>query len=136
MSMAQMTQTATFDPEGGNFLVSREGKYINEGLGTKISEFVWATIAQAFTYSNEHGENIPAEKSLYDFFQMKLQVTSFSKEEQQLVLDTCKLWGAYVGEPISRQSLRFFRLEECIDGCKSYPLHSQPYLSTTPDNVY
>ncbi|KAJ5648349.1 Amine oxidase [Penicillium lividum] len=116
MSMARRTQTATFDPEGGSFLVSRNGKFIGEDLGTKISDFVWSTIAEAFKYSNEHGEDIPAEESLYDFFQVKLRETSFSEEERQLVLDTCKLWGAYVGEPIERQSLRFFRLEECIDG--------------------
>ncbi|KAJ5918419.1 Amine oxidase [Penicillium verhagenii] len=116
MTMARETQTVTWDPQGGNFLVSRDGKYVSEELGTKITEFVWKTIADAFTYSNERGESIRPEESLYDFFLMKLREASFSKEEEQMVLDTCKLWGAYVGEPIERQSLRFFRLEECIDG--------------------
>lgn len=119
MSLAQKSQTVTYDPDGGNYMVSRDGKFISEALGTKISEFVWATIAEAFTYSNEHREKIGPEESLYDYFQSKVQQTDFSKEEQQLCLDACKLWGAYVGEPTERQSLRFFRLEECIDGCSS-----------------
>ena len=130
MSLAQATQTATYDPEGDNFMVSREGKFINEALGLKISEFVWETIAEAFKYSNEHREKIPAEESLYDFFKTNVQQTDFSKEEQQLCLDACKLWGAYVGEPTERQSLRFFRLEECIDGCTSPILTSWPHYPT------
>ncbi|KAJ6093194.1 Amine oxidase [Penicillium sp. IBT 16267x] len=116
MTMARETQTVTYDPEDGNFMVSRDGNYISESLGTRISEFVWTTIADAFTYSNKHRESIRPEESLHDFFQMKVRESTFSEEEQQLVLDACKLWGAYVGEPIHRQSLRFFRLEECIDG--------------------
>ncbi|KAJ5736153.1 uncharacterized protein N7483_001278 [Penicillium malachiteum] len=116
MSLAQATQTVTYDPAGGNFMVSRDGNFIGEDLGTKVSEFVWETIAEAFKYSNEHRDSIRPEESLYDFFQEKVQQSSFSKEEQQLCLDACKLWGAYVGEPTERQSLRFFRLEECIDG--------------------
>lgn len=31
-------------------------------------------------------------------------------------LDCAHMWGAFVGDPIERQSLKFFFLEETIDG--------------------
>lgn len=123
MSIAEATQTVTYDPEGGYIGISRDGDLIDEELATKASEFMWTTIEQAFEYSNSHGESIPPERSLYDFFQEKVEQTSFSQEEKQLCLDACQLWGAYVGDPIQRQSLKFFCLEECIDGSMYHPVH-------------
>ncbi|CAL5870318.1 uncharacterized protein PFLUO_LOCUS4554 [Penicillium psychrofluorescens] len=116
MSIAEATKTSTHDPEGGNILLSRDGALVDADLATKASEFMWTTIEQAFEYSNKHGESIPADRSLFDFFQEKVQQTGLSPAEQALYLDVCKLWGAYVGDPIERQSLKFFRMEECIDG--------------------
>jgi alkylated DNA repair dioxygenase AlkB len=116
MSIADATQTVAHDPEGRNISISRDGHLLGEDVVTKASEFMWATIEQAFEYSEQHGDTIPPERSLYDFFQEKLEQTTFSEEEKQLCLDSCKLWGAYVGDPIERQSLKFFCLEECIDG--------------------
>jgi alkylated DNA repair dioxygenase AlkB len=120
MSIADATQTITHDPEGQNISISREGYPISEDVATKAADFMWATIEQAFEYSNQHGDTIPPERSLYDFFQEKLEQTAFSDEEKQLCLDSCKLWGAYVGDPIERQSLKFFCLEECIDGSEYF----------------
>ena len=116
LSIANATQTIAHDPEGRNIAVSRDGQLLGEDAVTKASEFMWATIEQAFEYSSQHSDTIPPERSLYDFFVEKLEQTDFSEEEKQLCLDSCKLWGAYVGDPIERQSLKFFCLEECIDG--------------------
>ncbi|CEJ56267.1 hypothetical protein PMG11_02480 [Penicillium brasilianum] len=116
LSIANATRTVTHDPEGRNIAVSRDGHLLGDDAVTKASEFMWATIEQAFEYSSQHGNIIPPERSLFDFFQEKLEQSDFSEEERQLCLDSCKLWGAYVGDPIERQSLKFFCLEECIDG--------------------
>ncbi|KAJ5174491.1 uncharacterized protein N7482_000368 [Penicillium canariense] len=116
MSIAEATQTVTYDPEGRNISISRDGNLIDEETAAKAAEFMWATIEEAFQYSNQHGDTIPPERSLYDFFQEKLEQTQFSQEEKQICLDSCKFWGTYVGDPIERQSLKFFYLEECIDG--------------------
>lgn len=35
---------------------------------------------------------------------------------RRILLDDANFWGAYVGSPISRQSLKFYYLEECIEG--------------------
>ncbi|KAJ5750322.1 hypothetical protein N7533_007350 [Penicillium manginii] len=116
MSIAEATQTVAHDPEGRNISISCDGQLVNEERATKSAEFVWTTIEEAFEYSNQHGDSIPPERSLFDFIQEKLEKTNFSDEDKRLCLDSCKLWGAYVGDPIERQSLKFFRLEECIDG--------------------
>lgn len=120
MSVAETTQTVTYDPEGGNIAISRDGHLLDDALVTKLSEFMWTTIEEAFEYSNSHGEDIPPERSLYDFFKAKVEQSPYSQAEQQLCLDACQLWGAYVGDPIQRQSLKFFCLEECIDGSMYY----------------
>ncbi|KAJ5590603.1 hypothetical protein N7450_004575 [Penicillium hetheringtonii] len=115
-SIAEETQTVAHDPEGKNLSISCDGKLIDEAKATKATEAVWTIIDEAFEYSNHHCASIPPEKSLYDFIQEKLEKTDSSEEEKKLCLDSCKLWGAYVGDSIERQSLKFFRLEECIDG--------------------
>lgn len=122
MSIAEATQTITHDPEGSNISISCDGQFVKEEQATKAAEFVWSTIEEAFEYSNKHGDNVPPEQSLFDYIREKLEKTDFSDEEKKLCLDSCKLWGAYVGDPIERQSLKFFRLEECIDGSRFLPL--------------
>jgi hypothetical protein len=119
MNIAQATGTVMYDPEGGEHVTfSQGGQPIHDDVNSRIQEFVWTTISEAFEYSNLHGESIPAEKSLLDFFRERVQRTDFSDEEKGLCLDACKLWGTYVGDQVDRQSLKFFRLEECVDGSK------------------
>jgi len=87
----------------------------------KNTERVWAIIEQAMKLSNETSTTIPAEKSLYDYFQEQV-VKMFpnkndeAKKQQQTILQMAEMWGAFVGSPVQRQSLKFFWLEECIDG--------------------
>lgn len=72
-------------------------------------------------FSNEESASIPAEKSLYNYFEEQV-ATMFpaknddAKKQQQTILQMAEMWGAFVGSPIQTQSLKFFWLEECIDG--------------------
>lgn len=120
MSIAEKTQTVARDPDAQPMAFSRDGKLVSGPQAGSIQEFVWSTIDKAFEYSNKNKDSIPAQQSLYDFFKDEVKKSTLSLEEQELCLDACKLWGAYVGEPIGRQSLKFFHLEECIDGSKSH----------------
>jgi hypothetical protein len=84
-------------------------------------EIVWGIIAQAMKYSNEESANIPVEKSLYNFFEEQVAEVFPSKDDEaksrrETILQIAEMWGAFVGSPIQTQSLKFFWLEECIDG--------------------
>ncbi|KAL4864671.1 hypothetical protein BDV12DRAFT_175877 [Aspergillus spectabilis] len=116
VNIAEATETTLGDFEGRSILVGSDGKHLDEGVATRISEFLWSTIEEAFRYSNTHKDEIPAERSLLDFICERLEETEMSAEGKSLCVESCRLWGAYVGDPIERQSLKFFCLEECIDG--------------------
>ncbi|KAI7528385.1 FAD/NAD(P)-binding domain-containing protein, partial [Hortaea werneckii] len=79
-------------------------------------------IADAFRYSNSHHESISPATSLYDFFVEKSksmfldQPEEVAKAKRATFLQTTSMWGAYVGSDVRRQSLKFFWLEECIEG--------------------
>lgn len=139
MNIAEATGTTMFDPEGGQHVAfAPDGQPIHDDINSKVQDFVWTTISEAFEYSNRHGDSIPAEKSLLDFFRERVQQTDFSAEEKSLCLDACKLWGTYVGDQVDRQSLRFFRLEECVDGSE-YKTFTKPrleaHVSNTPNQA-
>ena len=89
---------------------------------TAISELVWGTISDAFKHSNDDSSAITSDKSLKDFFIEKLNEKDLSKTDRKLVLQMAEMWGAFVGDPWERQSLKYFWLEECIDGGKSISL--------------
>lgn len=90
------------------------------------TEVVWAIIEQAMKLSDEKSAEIPADKSLYDFFTEQIEKMFPSEvdgtsdkdvtRKKQTILEMAEMWGAFVGSPIQKQSLRFFWLEECIDG--------------------
>ncbi|KAI9759539.1 MAG: hypothetical protein M4579_002298 [Chaenotheca gracillima] len=111
-------------------IFDHDGKLLDVDRATECSDFLWSTIMDAFQYSNENSESIPLGMSLLDFFKKRLkdrnlddastpdeylEGSATGNGDQQL-LWTAEMWGAFIGDPISRQSLKYFWLEECIDG--------------------
>jgi hypothetical protein len=70
-------------------------------------------------YSAQNTSTIDPDESLKDFFEKKV-FEEFSGEEnsdkKKTLMQMAETWGAFVGSPVHRQSLKFFWLEECIDG--------------------
>jgi hypothetical protein len=98
-----------------------EGNQMSEKRSADNNELVWKIIGMAMKHSNEDSANIPADKSLYNFFEEQVkkefpQTDKNDKLKQDTILRMAEMWGAFVGSPIQTQSLRFFWLEECIDG--------------------
>ena len=87
----------------------------NDALAT-----VWDILEKAIAYSNSTSDTIDASSSLYDYFvqhcNSMVQSGTMTKEDVELVLSMSEMWGAYVGEGVGRQSLKFFFMEDCIDG--------------------
>jgi hypothetical protein len=89
----------------------------------KLAEWMWNTVDEGFEYSTKSKDLIPSNMSLYDFCCQQLEKTEFTVEEKAACKEFSKFWGAYVGEPVERQSMKFFCLEECIEGSKLPLLH-------------
>ena len=118
LDLAKETNTvaSSIGEKSGNF--DELGEYMDEKKAERLSGLVWSIIADAFKYSND-SSLIPPDRSLRDFFVEKLEEKDLSQEDTKIVLQIAQMWGAFIGDPIERQSLKYFWLEECIDGGKS-----------------
>ena len=118
MDLARETHDITFSPpEGVTPSVYDELGHLIEGQTAKEhSALVWEIISDAFKYSRENGSSIPPQRSLMDFFWSEVKRRELDDASSKLIFQMARMWGDFVGEPIEKQSLRFFWLEECIDG--------------------
>ena len=74
-------------------------------------------IEEAQAVSSEHGDSIPETDSLYDFFIKKShELFPDSQEDRELLCQMSQMWGAYIGDSVQRQSLRFAWMEEVCGG--------------------
>jgi len=106
------TKSYAFDEFGGLFDVAKSDMY---------ADIMWDIVQDAFKHSNEFSAEIDEKESLRDFFMEKVvQKVPETDQDWQMkrhvVMQMSELWGAFVGSPIERQSLKFFWLEECIEG--------------------
>ena len=104
---------------------TEQGELLDRAEATMISSAFWGVIDDAFEHSREHTETISPDESLLDFFKSRLgeQVVPLpdgkgrlSAEQKHQVLQLAEMWGGFIGDPISRQSLKYFWLEETIEG--------------------
>ncbi|KAL4945152.1 hypothetical protein BDV06DRAFT_219542 [Aspergillus oleicola] len=116
LDIANKTGTTYAEFEGGQLVLGSDGKIVDQTVTERVSDVLWTTIEEAFKYSNVHKEDIPVEKSLLDFIREKMRESELNEQKKKMVIDSARLWGAYIGDPIEWQSLKFFSLEESIDG--------------------
>ena len=114
--IARRTKTLICDTERRQAIIDSQGNRIDDRLASEVSEIVWGMIAKAFQYSDEHSAEIDKSKSLMDFFREQLPQVEKDPYKQSLVLEEAHIWGVFVGDSVERQSLKFFFLEECLDG--------------------
>ena len=80
---------------------------------------MWGIVLQAFVYSRSTSSTIDPQESLHDFFKQKLEEKYPGTDhhgQKKLIMQMSELWGAYVGGSIKTQSLKFFWLEDGLDG--------------------
>ena len=97
-------------------IIDSKGNRIADDLASELSEIVWGIIVNAFRFSDEKSAEIDKSKSLMDYFREEVPQVEKDPEKQSLILEEAHMWGAIVGDTIERQSLKYFFLEECIDG--------------------
>lgn len=119
MNLAKQTETALSAAEDSACVFDQNGEVISNEKATELLDLVWEIIRDAFKYSNQDCANISPERSLKDFFMDQVREKGLSEEDQMLVLQMAEMWGAFIGDPLERQSLKYFWLEECLDGGES-----------------
>ncbi|KAF4124289.1 NADPH-dependent 2,4-dienoyl-CoA reductase, sulfur reductase, partial [Geosmithia morbida] len=97
------------------------GRLLALEKGEAYSTIMWEIIGDAFKHAEEKSDDIGSEESLYDFF-LERVVTKVPETEEdwrrkrQIVMHLSEAWSAYIGTHVTKQSLRFLWLEECIEG--------------------
>ncbi|KAK5115339.1 hypothetical protein LTR62_001539 [Meristemomyces frigidus] len=126
LQIAKQTGTIlhAWDEDEATFLFGSDGEQLDAEEVTEYPSLLWddGLIADAFRYSNEHHDEIDPQCSLQVYFEERSE-TLFkqlpddeAKRKRETLLLVTRMWGAYIGSPVTRQSLKFFWLEECIQG--------------------
>lgn len=122
LDLARETKTLTMNWDGRQSVVDALGEYLSDKEAAENTEVVWGIIEQAMKHSNEHSATLDPQKSLYDFFEEAVEKLYLdekvedAKRKRRTILQMSEMWGAFVGSEIQKQSLKFFWMEECIDG--------------------
>jgi hypothetical protein len=130
MQAAKETNTPLHHWNDKQLIYDSSGNTLEYGKADKLSTVLWDIIEEAFAFSaNAHHTDqssgpIPEKDSLYDFISRKALERLPDDEERDILLRMSEMFGAYVGEPVWKQSLRFAWLEECCGGGEHIaPLH-------------
>ena len=117
MRLAAETNTVLHTWNGKTQIFDENGQLVDSAKADRFSDLVWETVEEALKYSEENGNQIPETQSLFDFF-VKRAVEIFPDEpaDQKLLLNMSQMWGAYIGHPLNKQSLRFAWMERCCVG--------------------
>ena len=116
MKLAEQTKTAVMEPEEENIIFDSKGDKKTIEESNELSAKMWGLIVDAFKHSDEHSSSIDPAISLHDYFNQRLSSEIGDRRKLQDALNESRMWGPFVGDSIERQSLKFFFLEECIEG--------------------
>lgn len=121
LDLAKQTSTAFGTWADESYVFNEDGEPYSSEEGESYSTMMWDIVQAAFKHSNKCSAEIDPNESLLDFFKATLkelipESTDDWRRKREVVLKMADLWGAWVGSPVERQSLRFFWLEETLDG--------------------
>ncbi|WDK19892.1 flavin-containing amine oxidoreductase [Colletotrichum graminicola] len=119
--LAKETGTAVGRWDNRSYVFDEGGELFDLDESEVYSTIMWDIVQDAFKHSNKNSADIHPDESLWDFFQHKVVEKIPDTDEdharkRSIVLQVAELWGAFTGSPIETQSLKFFWLEECLDG--------------------
>ncbi|KAG6002952.1 hypothetical protein E4U21_002480 [Claviceps maximensis] len=121
LELAKSTKTSLGSLDSHTWAFTPTGDLLPREEGDKYSTMVWDIVQQAFEHSNALGAETDKNKSLLDFFHERLPLLVPDTEpdykiRRQITANMAEMWGAFIGSPVSRQSLKYFWLEKCIEG--------------------
>lgn len=121
MEIASETKTETGSWDTRSYMFDESGNLLSLEESERLASVMWAMVQDAFDYSNQHCKEISANESLWGFFKKEVVKRIPTSEDgyerlRKLALQIAEMWGAFVGSPVQSQSLKYFWLEECIEG--------------------
>ncbi|KAH7011494.1 hypothetical protein EDB80DRAFT_876157 [Ilyonectria destructans] len=121
LDLAKQTNTAVGSWDTGSYIFNQAGDLFKIEEGEGYATMMWDIVQEAFKHSNKSCKDIHHGESLHDFFLRKSVEKIPDTEEdyekrRKILMQMSELWGAFVGSPVFSQSLKFFWLEECIEG--------------------
>jgi hypothetical protein len=114
--LAAKTKTVLHEWDDRQAVIDSDGHPMDDAEASAYSEIVWEIVAKAFQYSDDCFGSIDPQKSLMDYFKEEVPKRESDPAKIAELLKMAQRWGAFIGDPIERQSLKFFFLEETIEG--------------------
>jgi hypothetical protein len=120
LQAAISTSTPLHHWNNKQLIYDTSGEPLPDDVTERLSTLLWELIEAAFSYSEKACDKaepgIPSQDSLYDFIKREAGKRLEDEEERSLLLEMSHMFGAYVGEPVWKQSLRFAWMEGCCGG--------------------
>lgn len=144
LQAATETNTPLHHWNDKQLIYDSSGEALDHDETDKLSTILWDIIDEAFVFSanarqaDQTSASIPEKDSLYDYISRKALERLPDDHEREILLRMSEMFGAYVGEPVWAQSLRFAWLEECCGGGE-HIISVQAKLSgliENPDEVF
>jgi len=135
LHLAKETKTLLHVWDEEQAMFDADGRLLDADEANEFARLLWdnGAIADAFRYSNQHHNSIDSNMSLFDFFVEKANSmfeedsAAVAKEKRKKFLQAASVWGTYVGSHVTRQSMKNFWLEECIEGENPFVRNLLPF---------
>ena len=118
IELARETRTPIHEWNQYTIIIDHNGDCVQSDRANHALSTVWQVLEKAIAHSKASSAEIPATKSLYHYFMLEcssmVNAGAITSKDERLILSMSQMWGAYVGEEIGKQSLKFFYLEDCI----------------------
>ena len=115
------TKTLTGQLDEHTYVFDEDGELLEVEESEELATVMWEVIEAGFRFSEERTGEIGEGSTLKEWFEKEIRErvpkgTEGWERKRQLLMQMAELWGNFVGSPLDRQSLKFFWLEECIEG--------------------
>ena len=139
VELAKETGTPLHHWKESTVLVDSEGHLVSSKDANNALKQVWNILGEAMDHSTKSSARIHSSESLYGFFKSwcdeEYRRGRMTAQEVKLTLGMSQMWGAYVGDRVERQSLKFYYLEDCIEGGK-VKRDSSGHEANHPDDCF
>lgn len=118
LELAQDTDSKLIRPNEKTYVYDSSGLLMSDQQVSDGFSAFWKILADASSHSDANCSDIEPNSSLKQYLQDELPESGLDEELQKITLELAETWGAFVGDSFERQSLKWFWLEECLDGGK------------------